>query len=263
MEAGKCSKGMLDFGERRLHHAPMKRQEHRRPAKIGFLNRRTPWKFSRWSWPSCSAAILSHSHKAAGVLEDPAGAVPAVLAVPGRPLWQANKIIRKWTGSQAFARTLVERPVRLTAGTTNPVHPKRLLANEQEVLEWLAFEGWTARRVWRSLRPRNSWATSSDTSADQLSAVFKPITRIGSVYWPLSRSWMTVSRSPVWFVPPVGTNSDRENCAVFIHRAKTMSDFWRQVKEEISNAKNRTLLLAVIASFIAWLITHLLRIVFD
>jgi hypothetical protein len=42
-----------------------------------------------------------------------------------------------------------------------------------------------------------------------------------------------------------------------------MSDFWRQVKEEISNAKNRTLLLAVIASFIAWLITHLLRIVFD
>jgi hypothetical protein len=38
--------------------------------------------------------------------------------------------------AKAFARTLVERPVRLTI---NPVHPKRLLANEQEVLEWLAL----------------------------------------------------------------------------------------------------------------------------
>jgi hypothetical protein len=41
-----------------------------------------------------------------------------------------------------------------------------------------------------------------------------------------------------------------------------MSNCWRQLKEEISNARNRTLMLAVIASFIAWLITHLLRLAF-
>ena len=40
-----------------------------------------------------------------------------------------------------------------------------------------------------------------------------------------------------------------------------MSDFRRQVKDEISKARNRTLMLAMIASFIAW-ITHLLRLAF-
>jgi hypothetical protein len=43
--------------------------------------------------------------------------------------------------------------------------------------------------------PAQSWVTFSDTSADQPSAVLKPMTRIGSRYWPLNRSWMTVSRS--------------------------------------------------------------------
>jgi hypothetical protein len=38
-----------------------------------------------------------------------------------------------------FARTLVKRGVRLTAGTINPVHPKRLLATEREVSEWLGL----------------------------------------------------------------------------------------------------------------------------
>jgi hypothetical protein len=42
--------------------------------------------------------------------------------------------------AKAFARTLVDREVAgLTAGTINPVLPKRLFANEQEVSEWLAL----------------------------------------------------------------------------------------------------------------------------
>ena len=41
-----------------------------------------------------------------------------------------------------------------------------------------------------------------------------------------------------------------------------MKDFRRQVWEKISHARNRTMTLAVIASFIAWLITQLLRTAF-
>jgi len=42
--------------------------------------------------------------------------------------------------AKAFARALVDREVMgLTAGTINPVHPKRLLATEHEVSEWLAL----------------------------------------------------------------------------------------------------------------------------
>jgi len=42
--------------------------------------------------------------------------------------------------AKAFARTLVDREVMgLTAGTINPVHPKRLLATQHEVSEWLAL----------------------------------------------------------------------------------------------------------------------------
>src|SRR3954467_8518988 len=52
-------------------------------------------------------------------------------------------------------------------------------------------------RNWRSQRRRTSWATSAETSLDQPSAVLKLTTRTGLLYWPVSRSWMTVSRSAV------------------------------------------------------------------
>jgi len=38
-----------------------------------------------------------------------------------------------------FAQALVARGVRVTAGTINPVHPRRLLATEQEISDWLAL----------------------------------------------------------------------------------------------------------------------------
>jgi hypothetical protein len=37
---------------------------------------------------------------------------------------------------------------------------------------------------------------------------------------------------------------------------------WRQVKHELYNARDATLMLAVIAGFAAWIITQLLRAVF-
>jgi hypothetical protein len=43
-------------------------------------------------------------------------------------------------------------------------------------------------RVCRLQRRRNSCATSSETSSDQRSAVLKATTRIGLLYWPVSRS---------------------------------------------------------------------------
>jgi hypothetical protein len=41
-----------------------------------------------------------------------------------------------------------------------------------------------------------------------------------------------------------------------------MKLFWRQVKQELSNARDATLILAIIAGFVAWIITQLLRVVF-
>lgn len=41
-----------------------------------------------------------------------------------------------------------------------------------------------------------------------------------------------------------------------------MRNFWRIVGEEIANAHNRTMILAVIASFLAWIATALLRAIF-
>jgi hypothetical protein len=38
-----------------------------------------------------------------------------------------------------FAQTMVKRGVRVTAGTINPVQPKRFLATEQEISDWLAL----------------------------------------------------------------------------------------------------------------------------
>jgi hypothetical protein len=42
-----------------------------------------------------------------------------------------------------------------------------------------------------------------------------------------------------------------------------MKLFWRQVKHELSNARDATLMLAVIAGFAAWVITQILRVAFD
>jgi hypothetical protein len=41
-----------------------------------------------------------------------------------------------------------------------------------------------------------------------------------------------------------------------------MKLFWRQVKYELSHGRDATLILAVIAGFVAWIITQLLRVVF-
>jgi hypothetical protein len=41
-----------------------------------------------------------------------------------------------------------------------------------------------------------------------------------------------------------------------------MKLFWSQVKHELSNSRDTTLILAVIAGFVAWIITQLLRVVF-
>jgi hypothetical protein len=45
-------------------------------------------------------------------------------------------------------------------------------------------------------------------------------------------------------------------------RSKGMKLSWRQVKHELANARDADLLLAVIASFVAWIITSLFRVVF-
>ena len=39
--------------------------------------------------------------------------------------------------------------------------------------------------------------------------------------------------------------------------------FWRQMKHELSAGQNATLMLAIVASFIAWIVTDLLKIIFS
>ena len=41
-----------------------------------------------------------------------------------------------------------------------------------------------------------------------------------------------------------------------------MKLFWSQVKHKLPNARDATLILAVIAGFVAWIITQLLKVVF-
>jgi hypothetical protein len=41
-----------------------------------------------------------------------------------------------------------------------------------------------------------------------------------------------------------------------------MKLFWRQVNYELSHGRDATLILAIIAGFVAWIITQLLRAVF-
>jgi hypothetical protein len=43
---------------------------------------------------------------------------------------------------------------------------------------------------------------------------------------------------------------------------KEMKLFWRQVNYELSHGRDATLILAIIAGFVAWIITQLLRSVF-
>ena len=43
---------------------------------------------------------------------------------------------------------------------------------------------------------------------------------------------------------------------------KEMKLSWRQVKQELYNAQDPTLMLAVIAGFIAWIITKLIKFAF-
>jgi hypothetical protein len=43
--------------------------------------------------------------------------------------------------------------------------------------------------------------------------------------------------------------------------SELMKLFWRQVKHELSNARDATFILAIIAGFVAWIITQLLRVV--
>jgi hypothetical protein len=42
-----------------------------------------------------------------------------------------------------------------------------------------------------------------------------------------------------------------------------MKGFWRQMKHELAAGRDATLMLAIIASFIAWIVTDLLRIIFS
>jgi hypothetical protein len=41
-----------------------------------------------------------------------------------------------------------------------------------------------------------------------------------------------------------------------------MQSLWRLVKQELSNARDQTLIIAAIARFLAWIITQLLRSAF-
>ena len=41
-----------------------------------------------------------------------------------------------------------------------------------------------------------------------------------------------------------------------------MRPFWRQTKRDVFEGRDATLILAVIASFIAWNVTYLLRAIF-
>jgi len=38
-----------------------------------------------------------------------------------------------------------------------------------------------------------------------------------------------------------------------------MSNFWRNVRNEIGDARHQTMILATLASFLAWVVTELLR----
>ena len=55
-----------------------------------------------------------------------------------------------------------------------------------------------------------------------------------------------------------GDRMDLSECST----EKEMNSFWRHVKHELSDERHATLILAVIAGFTAWIITHFLRVVF-
>jgi uncharacterized membrane protein YidH (DUF202 family) len=41
-----------------------------------------------------------------------------------------------------------------------------------------------------------------------------------------------------------------------------MNTFWRHVRNEIAGASNQTMILAALATFLAWIVTALLRAIF-
>jgi hypothetical protein len=40
--------------------------------------------------------------------------------------------------AKAFARTILERALRISAGTINPVQPKRVIGSKRALSEWLS-----------------------------------------------------------------------------------------------------------------------------
>jgi hypothetical protein len=58
-------------------------------------------------------------------------------------------------------------------------------------------------------------------------------------------------------VPTIAWGENRSEC----QQVKEMQLSWRQLQHELYNARDATLMLAVIAGFAAWIITQLLRAV--
>ena len=47
-----------------------------------------------------------------------------------------------------------------------------------------------------------------------------------------------------------------------IQKVQSMNTFWRHVRNEIAGARNQTMILAALATFLAWIVTALLRAIF-
>jgi len=45
-------------------------------------------------------------------------------------------------------------------------------------------------------------------------------------------------------------------------KVQSMNTFWRHVRNEIAGARNQTMILAALATFLAWIVTALLRAIF-
>lgn len=49
-----------------------------------------------------------------------------------------TKTFRTEAEAKAFARMILERALRISAGTINPVQPKRVIGSKRELSEWLS-----------------------------------------------------------------------------------------------------------------------------
>ena len=45
-------------------------------------------------------------------------------------------------------------------------------------------------------------------------------------------------------------------------KVQSMNTFWRHVRNEIAGSSNQTMILAALATFLAWIVTALLRAIF-